>query len=179
MTGRSKVLGFALALSSVAAVSQAGAQGRPIELGTDLGVAFDFSGGSTTTTVTVPTMVLRAGFWMNDRISVEPNVNFTWVHVSGSSLTNFNAALALLYHFNADVARTRPYVAVFPGIAHLDVGGVSSTQFFAGAGLGALVPLRERLAFRAEGLYSHSFSTSELSSSDEAALRLGLSFFTR
>ena len=178
MTGRSKVLGLALALSSVVAVSQAGAQGRPIELGTAIGVSFDFGSGATLTTVSVPTSTLRVGFWMNDRISVEPNAGLTWLHASGESVTNFNAALALLYHFNADASRTRPYFTIFPGVNHIDAGGGSATQFFAGAGLGALFPLQERLAFRAEGLYTHSFSTSTLGSGDAAAARIGFSFFT-
>lgn len=156
----------------------ASAQSRPIELGTDLGVAFDFAGGQTMTTVSLPTAVLRVGFWMNDRISIEPNVNFTWVHVDGGSATTVNGALALLYHFNTDATRTRPYIAVFPGINHFDSGFGGVTQFFAGGGLGVLVPLQEQLAFRAEALYSHNFESDEAFGFDEVAARFGFSFFT-
>jgi hypothetical protein len=167
-----------VALVALLPWNSAHAQSRPIELGTDLGVSFDFSGGETVTSVTVPTSVLRVGFWMNDRVSIEPNVSFSWVHFSDVSATNVNGALALLYHFNTDASRTRPYVAVFPGINHFDSGIGDATQFYAGAGLGALFPLQERLAFRAEALYSHNFATDTFGSSDEAAARIGLSFFT-
>jgi hypothetical protein len=154
------------------------AQSRPIELGTDLGVAFDFAGGETMTTVSLPTAVLRVGFWMNDRISIEPNVNFTWVHIDGGSSTNVNGALALLYHFKTDVTRTRPYITVFPGINHFDSDFGDATQFFAGGGLGVLVPMQERLAFRAEALYSHNFESDDVGGFDEVAARFGFSFFT-
>ena len=97
-----------LFIAALSLAPQLAAQSRPIELGTDLGVSFDFGGGSTLTTVSIPTSTLRVGFWMSDRVSVEPNAGLTWLHLSGESLTTIDAALALLYHFNADASRPRP-----------------------------------------------------------------------
>ena len=171
------IAGLLVAVAVVFPLSALTAQSRPIELGTDLGVSFDFGGSSTLTTVSIPTSTLRVGFWMTDRVSIEPNVGFTWLHVSGESLTTIDAALALLYHFNADASRARPYITVFPGLTHFNSDG-STTQFYAGAGLGVLLPMQERLALRLEGRYTHLFSGDGGASSDGAAARVGFSFFT-
>jgi hypothetical protein len=174
---RSRHIAGLLVAVSLFLPPQLAAQSRPIELGTYLGVSFDFGGGSTLTTVSVPTGTLRVGFWMNDRVSVEPNVGFNWLHISGESLTTIDAALALLYHFNADATRARPFVSVFPGLMHFNSDG-STTQFYAGAGLGVLLPMQERLAVRLEGRYYHTFASDEVGSGDTAGARIGFSFFT-
>ncbi len=170
------ILGLLVAIALLP-LSQLSAQSKPLELGTDMGVSFDFGGGSTLTTVSIPTSTLRVGLWMSDQVSIEPNVGLTWMHASGESLTTIDAALAFLYHFNADASRARPYVAVFPGLTHFNGDG-STTQFYAGAGLGVLLPMQERFAVRLEGQYRHRFSNDELGSSDGAAARIGFSYFT-
>lgn len=155
---------------------QLAAQSRPVELGVDMGALVDFGNGETSTFFDVPTGVLRVGFWMNDKISIEPNLWLSVAHVGGETNTRFSVAPALLYHFKTDRTMMRPYLAVFPGIYHQS-GGAGS-QFFAGGGLGALFPLQEQLAFRAEALFSHYFESDNFSDLNELGLRLGFSFFT-
>jgi hypothetical protein len=170
------IAGLLVAAVALLPLSRLAAQSKPIELGTDIGMSLDFGGG-TLTTVSIPTSSLRVGFWMNDRVSVEPNLGFTWLHFSGENITTLDAAVALLYHFNTDPSRARPYVTVFPGLTHLSAGA-SSTQFFGGAGLGVLLPLQERLAARLEGQYSHTFSSDEVGSGNTVAARIGFSYFS-
>jgi hypothetical protein len=152
------------------------AQSKPIELGLDMGLALDFGGGATNTYFDLPTGVLRAGLWMTDKVSIEPNLWVSISHAGGVTNSAFSVAPALLYHLKTDRTMMRPYVAVFPGIYH-ESGGFGS-QFFAGAGLGALFPMQEQLALRAEALFSHYFSSDNFGSSNELGLRLGFSFFT-
>ncbi len=152
------------------------AQSRPIELGVDLGALVDFGGGETDIFFDVPTGVLRVGLWMNDRVSIEPNLWATIVHFDDETNTAFSFAPALVYHLKTDRSMMRPFVTVFPGIYHQSGGGGS--QFFVGGGLGALFPMQERLAFRAEATFSHFFETDSFSDLNELGLRLGLSFFT-
>jgi hypothetical protein len=168
------IAGLLIAVSVLA--PQLAAQSRPIELGVDMGVLVDFGGGETDTYFDLPTGVLRAGLWMNDKISIEPNLWVSVAHIGGETNTRFSVSPALLYHLKTDRTMMRPYVAVFPGIYHQSGGGGS--QFFAGGGVGALFPMQERMAFRAEALFSHFFETESFSDFNELGLRLGISFFT-
>lgn len=168
------IAGLFIAVSVFA--PQLAAQSRPVELGVDMGALVDFGNGETDTFFDLPTGVLRVGLWMNDKISIEPNFWVSVAHVGGETNTRFSVAPALLYHFKTDRTMMRPYVAVFPGIYHQSGGGGS--QFFVGGGLGALFPMQERLAFRAEATFSHFFETDTFSDLNEVGLRLGFSFFT-
>jgi hypothetical protein len=164
-----------VALGSLLSGSLA-AQSKPIELGLDMGLAIDFGGGATNTYFDLPTGVLRAGLWMTDKVSIEPNLWVSISHAGGGTDTRFSVAPALLYHFKTDPTMMRPFVAVFPGLYHQSGGGGS--QFFAGAGLGALFPMQERLALRAEALFTHYFSSDSFSDFNELGVRVGFSFFT-
>lgn len=152
------------------------AQSKPVELGIDMGVTMDFGGGETDTYFDIPTGVLRAGLWMSDKVSIEPNLWVSVSHAGGGTDTRFSVAPALLYHLKTDRARMRPFVAVFPGIYHQS-GGAGS-QFFAGVGLGALFPMQEQLALRADAVFSHYFSSDNFGDFNELGLRIGFSFFT-
>jgi len=177
MRVRSRVL--AMLIGSLCLTAPALAQGRPVELGLDAGVSFSLS-DPTVTTVNVPVQDLRAGFFVSDRVSVEPRVALSYVKVENSdALTTATAALGALVHFSGDRNRSQPYFRPFGGLTFVDVGGGSETQFNLGGGIGVKLPVAERMAARLEADYAHAFETDRFASSDAVALTVGFSFFTR
>lgn len=176
-----------LVTAAVAAVfvsaSNASAQSsNPVELGIDGSVNYvKESGGSNLTTVSIPDMSLRVGFFVSDNVSVEPRVALASYSGGGSSsYTVYSAALGLLLHANANRSETVPYLRPFVGISGDSGGGSSSSsQAVAGAGVGVKIPMMDRLATRLEANYAHAFSSSQVPSSNQFGASFGLSFFTR
>jgi hypothetical protein len=164
---------------SLAAAPGAWAQGRPVELGLDAGVSFNLSDPNVTT-ISIPVQDLRAGFFLSDAVSLEPRIALNYLKVEDSdALTTITLAVGGLYHFHADRTRAQPYVRPFAGLAYIDVGPDSETQFSAGGGIGIKLPMAERFAARLEGAYVHGFETDALLGSDAINLTVGFSFYTR
>jgi hypothetical protein len=167
-----------LALVSVSfAGTSALAQGRPVEIGQDMGFSVTFD-GSTVTQVSIPAGDVRVGFYVADRVEIEPQLSLSYTHVSGGSLTVIGFDLTGLIHFTADRTRAQPFFQPIVGIRFVDGGGSSASQFQAGAGIGAKLPVAERLAFRIEGIFAHYFKNNNFAEVNAVGARLGLSFFT-
>ena len=158
---------------------------RPVELGIDAGVTIGL-GDNSVTVVDIPVQAFRAGFFMNDRVSLEPRIALTTISGEGDTFTTYLAELGLLYHFYRSRLRTDAYpygsplsafyVRPFFGLVGASGGDNSTTNGRVGAGLGMKVPLASRLASRFEANYAHIFGDF---SADQIGLLAGLSFFTR
>lgn len=158
---------------------------RPVELGIDAAVTIGL-GDNSVTVVDIPAQAFRIGFFVSDRISLEPKFGLTTVSGEGDTFTSYIAELGLLYHFYR--ARVRPdpypypspasafYVRPFAGFVGASGGGSSTTNGRLGVGLGMKVPLVNRLASRFEANFAHTFGDF---SSNQIGLLAGLSFFTR
>ena len=164
----------------------AAAQSRPVELGIDAGATIGL-GDNSVTIVDIPAQAFRAGFYMDDRISLEPKLGLTTISGQGDTFTSYIAELGLLYHFYRSLMRTDVmypdgsplsafYVRPFVGLIGASGGDNSTTNGRVGAGLGMKVPLVSRLASRFEANFAHIFGDF---SSNQIGLLAGLSFFTR
>lgn len=172
----------ALALVVAAAFAPIASAQRPIELGIDaLSLGVTVAGGTSVTSLSVPTGVFRVGFFASERVSIEPNLGVTYIKVEDQdAVTLLNFALGLLYHFTPPGQRSQVYIRPLLGISFLDPGlGDSATQFSAGGGLGVKVPLVGRLAARLEAQYTHRFENADFAGSNSIVGLFGFSFFTR
>lgn len=170
---------LAILVGSLILAVPARAQDRPVELGLDAGVSFNISDPNVTT-ISIPVQDLRVGFFVSDRLSLEPRVALNYLKVEDSdALTSITAALGALVHFNPDRDRSQFYLRPFGGLAFVDFGDDSETQFSLGGGLGVKLPMAERFAARLEGAFAHAFETDALAGSDAVSLTVGFSFFTR
>jgi hypothetical protein len=182
------------ALASMAAVAPAFAQdaaapaaangGRTMEYGIDAGVSLNM-GTPKVTTVSIPVGTFRAGFYVNDRVSLEPMVNFSSHSGGGASSYDYNAALGLLWHFHDSPVGNGPYIRPFAGFtgSHFSGGSSSgsSSDGLAGAGLGVKLPWGERMAWRFEANYTHVFESNNTPgfSNNNIGLNAGISYFVR
>jgi hypothetical protein len=178
---RQSHLGAALAgaLLLSAGALQAQSAARPVEMGIDMGIAFTLDDPKTTS-IALPSSSLRAGFFLNERVSIEPALGLQHVSVSGGgSATQFDLAAGALFHLSPDRARSQMYLRPFLGFTSLSGGGESASQAALGFGFGTKLPLRSHLAARFEGRLAHGFETSKLPGQTALGLGAGLSFFTR
>jgi len=160
-------------------VSPARAQGRPVELGIDAGGSLDLSAGNTVV-VGLPVQDFRAGFYLSDRVSVEPRLALNYLDGDGGdAIVAGTVQLGPVLHFTPDRGRAQPYVRPYGGLNFVKVGGESDTQFALGGALGVKVPVGERLATRIEGSFTHGFDSGRSSGGNALGLTIGLSFYTR
>lgn len=163
-----------------------GAQpGRPLELGADAAVTIGL-GDNSVTVVDIPAQAFRIGFFLNDRISLEPKFGLTTISGGGDTFTSYLAELGLPIHWYRARMRGDPYpypsplsafyVRPFIGLLGTNTEGPDITNGRVGAGLGMKVPLASRLASRFEANFAHIFGDFD---SNEIGLLAGLSFFTR
>jgi hypothetical protein len=178
----------ALALTPALARAQ---QPHPIEFGVDAGLTVT-NGEETSTSVTLPISSLRVGFYVSEKLAVEPALAFNYVSNqfgTGSSATAFRPELGLVYDLSS--VRTAPqfYVRPFVGLTSISFGGDDATDppaiWNAGAGIGVKIPMKsvERFAWRLEALYDHRFEATKglvtIHTENSFGLRVGLSFFTK
>ncbi len=185
------VFAVLVALVSVAAAgagSEARAAGRgSTELGLDAGISWTFSSNlnvadATTTedvvTVTVPVQSVRVGFFVSDRVQVEPSLGFVLVSVGDETLSQLSLGIDLLAAFASEPGAPAPYVTVGGLITSLDVGDDTATQFGVSGGLGVRFPQGDRWAVRLEGGLARLFENEgEALAAWELFGTLGFSFF--
>jgi hypothetical protein len=163
---------FALLLAtSTAASAQSG-----VELGADLGLGLLFGNGSTVFQASTPTS-LRAGFLVSEKMQLEPRVNLVLLSGSGSTITSLSATPALMFRLKG-TRSDGMYFAALPGLDLVSGGGNTATQFSLGGGIGIRIPQGERLGFRIEGQYVHSFENDDFTGIDSIRALFGVSFFT-
>lgn len=171
-----------LAVSAVLAItaSSAGAQQRalPAELGLDAGVSIGFD-APRVTIVSLPVPAVRLGFYMSDRVSIEPKAGFQSVHDDAGTLSQYSAEIGLLYHFENMPVGRGVYARPFAGLIGTSGGGSSDTQTFFGGGLGLKQPFANRFASRLEVNYSHMTAPRGGSAANSLGVLFGISVFSR
>lgn len=120
-----------------------------VEIGTGIGAAINFNGGSITQ-IGIPgpgvgvmgllgQAPIYASFFVGDGFMVQPEVAFNLLTGEGETITSLGSALNLGYAFNGAGANS-PYVTVNGALQWIDVGGDvdggSETDFGAGARVG-------------------------------------------
>ena len=170
---------------AVAALAFLGAQAmaqdaRLMEFGIDGGVAYDTE--SEITTIALPVGTFRVGFEVSPRFALEPAFSLNRVSGDGGSITTYDLALGMPWHFRE--MRSGPYVRPFVGITGFSTSNGSSasgSQFQAGLGIGTKLPVADsRFAWRFEGFFARGFeSEPEFAASNRFGVSVGLSFFTR
>lgn len=175
---RSSRVIMALTALTLGGAAVASAQ-RPIELGIDGGVQFDLEEPKTTV-IGLPFQAMRVGFFLSDKISLEPSVAFNWIKTSGEdSFSTLGLDAGLLYHFSTDASASQLYVRPLAGISRVSGGGESWNQFQVGGGLGVKLPMADRLKLRLEGNIRHGLESDDIPSGTALGLTVGFSFFTR
>lgn len=170
--------GLVVAILSVVGVATAEAQ-RPIELGMDAGVMINLDDPKTTA-FSLPIQGFRAGFFLSDRISLEPAIAFNWIKASGEDAFSTLALDAgLLFHLTPTAGRSQVYLRPVGGLSRFSGGDESASQFNIGGGLGVKLPLADRLKLRLEGSLRHALESDDLASGTALGLTIGVSFFTR
>lgn len=150
----------------------------PIEFGIDGGVIFGLD-APRTTIVALPAQDFRLGYFLSDKVEVEPRFNINSVHVNGGgSLTTYAFEVGVLLQPGGDRVGKGLYLRPLVGVSGASVsGGGSNNSGYAGAGFGLKLPWADRrLATRMEANYEHGFSNG---GSNQIGLLIGLSFFTR
>lgn len=149
-----------------------------IELGIDAGIATTLGGDYHITTVSIPTSSVRAGFYINDRVSFEPTLSLNSMSGGGDRVTTYDAAIGVLLHGHGERVGAGVYVRPFAGITGYSASGASSeTQTYLGGGLGVSIPFAQRMATRLELAYQHGFKTNFIDGNNVLAATIGLSFF--
>jgi hypothetical protein len=163
------------------AAPMAATVGHPWEFGVDAGANFNL-GTPKVTTVGVPVQSFRFGYFVNDRISLEPMVALNTASGGGFTVEDYKAALGLLWHMHTSPAGEGPYVRPFAGFYGSHVSGSTTSNGVAGAGLGIKFPWGDRMATRFEANYTHTFQAQASGNSganNNIGVTAGLSFFTR
>ena len=166
-------------LALLAVPTLAFAQKKPIELGIDAGVSLEVNDPKTTS-ISIPTSVFRVGFFLGERLSLEPSVSFNWAKTSDQdAVTLAQLRLGLLYHFQGDLARSRVFLEPIVGINYIDLGGGDgASQVHLGGGIGIKLPAPNHIGLRLQALYAHGFANDDFVSNDVIALLIGFSFYT-
>jgi len=164
--------------SSVANAQRARETGGPVELGVDGAVVFGLDDPNTTV-VSIPFQDFRLGYFIDDKLELEPRLSVNSIHGGGASLTTYGFELGVLFMPAGDRVGKGFYLRPFLGVVGVSVsgGGGNDNSGYGGAGVGIKIPFADRrLATRMEANYAHGFSSG---GSNQIGLTLGLSFFTR
>lgn len=174
---------FLIGLASLAVAATTASAQNPLELGVDAGVAILLD-DDPVILVEVPVHSLRVGFPIGTRTSLEPKLSFSSRSGRGATVTEYQAALGLLYHLGSSrypgaYHRAGLYVRPFAGIVGASISnGIDAEESdgFLGLGIGLKMPLVSRLSSRFEANLAHRFGEGD---GTELGLLAGLSFFTR
>ena len=176
MTKRLALLALlGLTLTATAADAQRGAS-RPIELGVDGGISIGLDDPNITV-VSIPVQAFRIGFFMNDKVSLEPRFGFNSISGGGVSLRSYMLELGALFHPGGYITGSGLYIRPFVGIAGVGGDAGSGSDAFLGAGVGVKLPFsNRRFATRLEGNFNHVF---DAGGSNALGILFGISYFNR
>jgi hypothetical protein len=148
-----------------------------IELGIDAGLTFGV-GNSSGTLFSLPTQVFRLGYFLSDKLELEPRLSINSISGGGNTVSSYNLEAGLLLIPDGDRVGKGLYLRPFAGVTGVSVsGGNSVNSGDVGVGVGLKLPFADRrLATRLEANYDHGFS---VGGSNTIGLLAGLSFFTR
>jgi hypothetical protein len=166
------------ALAATASMASAQQAKLPAELGVDAGVTIGFD-TPRVTTVSIPVPAIRFGFFVNDRVSIEPKLGFQSVHDNAGTSTAFSAQVGALFHFeNAPVGRGL-YARPFVGLVGEKATGYSETRSVFGAGLGVKEAFADKFASRLEVNYSRMSAVKDEPAVNSLGILFGISVFSR
>jgi hypothetical protein len=166
-------------VASTATAQNARSTGGPVELGIDGGVTFGLDDPNITV-VALPLQDFRLGYFIDDKLELEPRFNVNSVHGAGVSITTYGLELGVLYLPSGDRIGKGLYFRPFLGVVGINAGGGNggnNNSGYGGAGVGLKIPFADRrVATRMEANYAHGFSNG---GSNQIGIGIGLSFFTR
>jgi hypothetical protein len=172
-------LKYRIALSAAALALSAGTASAQKPAGVELGVDATAQiglGDHSYTTFDIPSGVVRAGFPMNNRVSIEPRGSLYISSGNGDTYTSYDLELGALYHLDV-AAKMRQGVYVRPALGVYGATGDGSyNTVFGGVGVGYKKPLFGQLGTRYEAAFYHDFNNG---SSNGLAFSAGLSWFTK
>lgn len=168
-----------LALTAHVAQAQRGSHrgSGQIELGIDGGISFGLDDPKVTV-VALPLQDFRFGYFLNDKVEIEPRFNINSIHTDAGSVTTYEFEAGLLLQPGGDRVGKGLYLRPLVGVSGINASGADGAHTgYAGAGFGLKLPFADRrLATRMEANYTHGFSNG---GSNEIGVSIGLSFFTR
>lgn len=162
-----------------ASASIAGAQQKmPAELGIDAGASIGFD-APRVTFIQVPIPAVRLGFFLNDRVSVEPKIGLQLVHGSFGTSTSISSQIGVLFHFENNPVGRGLYARPFLGLLADKAPGFSETRSVMGGGLGLKESFSTRFASRFEVNYSHVSAVTNEPATNSLGILFGISVFSR
>ena len=168
------VLGIA-ALSFTAASAEAQRGGRPLEYGVDGAILIGLDDPNVTL-VSIPVQAFRVGFFMSDRVSIEPRFAFNSISSGDVTVRSYNFEVGALFHPGGYRTGSGIYIRPFAGIQGVSGDTGSDSDGYLGAGVGIRFPFADRrLALRLEGNLAHFFLEGD--DTNRLGLLFGLSFF--
>jgi len=130
------------------------------------------------TVISVPIQAVRVGFFVNDRVSVEPKVGLNVFHTEGETFSSYDVETGVLYHFSKNPIGRGVYLRPYAGFQGISGGGDSETRGIFGAGFGAKIPFADRFATRMEIGYQHMTAPTNGNSDNALIVLFGLSIFS-
>lgn len=157
---------------------------RPVEMGIDAMFAIHSFGGERLLEVSGPMggmlalgplQAFRVGFFMNDRVSLEPSVGLNILAEENSdALTRFGFSANVLYHFGS--VPSRGTFAGIGGNSMLIKSGDAASQFGVHALIGQNLALASRVNLRLAAGASHAFENDDFDSRQTYFVTLGVSY---
>ena len=148
------------------------------ELGTDVGFSLGID-EPRSFVISIPTGVLRAGYYITPVLSLEPQLTF--FSVGQENQTGFSAwslQLGGLYHLSTD--RRQNQIFIHPGIGFTGGSGGGSGPITLSAGVGMKRPMvAGRLAMRGEVNLNHTLEDGGTPASTGLGFILGWSVYTK
>lgn len=155
------------------------------EFGTDFaGMTFGIDNPSNTT-FSLGSGVLRAGRYISDVMSVEPQLTFFRTSGGGSSRSDLGLEVGLLYHLQAERTARQMYVRpliIWNRTASSGSGVASTSNSRTGFGVGGGVKMaakNPKFTWRGEVAYTHILKDGTIDATNAIMLILGASVYTR
>ncbi|MBL0938992.1 MAG: hypothetical protein IBJ03_08860 [Gemmatimonadaceae bacterium] len=169
----------ALAALTVSPVHAQRSSSNPIELGADAAFSRISSDGDSFTRLAIPLEFFRVGFFVSDRVSIEPSMRLTWGKFGdGDGTTSYDINTGLLIHTRK--VRNAPQLFFKPLVGFTGYNANESrSQPYFGLGGGLKVHGNNRMAFRTGLEYQRALESGPLPDQDRFHLLIGLSYFTR
>jgi hypothetical protein len=153
------------------------AQKGSLEIGADvLGYGRFKVAGNQSSILELPAASVRVGYFLTDRVSVEPNVTYSrFTPEEGARSSSYFASVGIAYHLQADRSKPQLFVQPYLGISGSE-GGSDDAFALIGATVGFKLPLAERVVLRTSANYDRGLSDGDNSF---IGVRTGFSVYLR
>lgn len=173
---RARPLSAAVALATVLAAPLTAQKGT-LEIGADvIGYGRFTVAGNQSSIVELPAASVRFGYFLTDRISVEPNLTYSrFSPEDGAASSSYFTSLGVAYHVPADRSKPQLFVQPYLGLSGSE-GGSDGSFALIGAAVGVKLPLAERVVLRTSANYDRGLSEGDNSF---FGVRAGFSVYLR